>query len=153
MIARLHQFQFLAERQHVALSSAETLEILIRHKAGARIAPDQFRQGGFSVTDENRKQLFRDGEDVAARLVREAIVEYAGFPRAGHVALDDERCGSLSQIGFRLFRRANQLDACAALAYVGLEDERDISVPAMRSKSQRVGKTPRRARIPNAASD
>ena len=126
VIARLDQFDFLAERQHLALPPAETLEILIRHKAAARIAPDQFRNGGASIADENREQFFRDGEDTAVGFVREAIVEYAGFQRAANIALDDKRRGSLSQIGFGLFRRANQFDACAALAYVGLNDERKI---------------------------
>ena len=116
----------LPERQHFVLSLAEPLEIFICPKASARVAPDQFSQGGFPVTDENRKQLFRDGEDVAARLVRKAIVEDAGFQWAGCVTLHDQRRGSLSQVGFGLFRRANEFDARTALADIRLEDERKI---------------------------
>ena len=60
---------------------------------------------------------------MAARLVRKAIVENAGFQRAGCVALDNQRRRRLAQIGFGLFRRANQFDAGTSLAYVGFQNE------------------------------
>src|ERR1051326_6151964 len=126
MIARFDQFQFLTNRQNFVLPSAETLEIFVSHETGTRVPPDKFHHRGFSVTDENWKELFGDGKDVPARLLWEAIVEYAGFQRAGCIALDDQRRPSPAQVGFGVFRRANQFDACTALANVGLEDERKI---------------------------
>src|SRR6266850_236128 len=60
---------------------------------------------------------------MAARFVREAIVENASFLRSLGVALNDKRRGSLAQIVFGLLPIANQLDADTSLADIGFEHE------------------------------
>ena len=60
--------------------------------------------GAFAIAGQFGKDLLRDGEDVSARFVREAIVEDAGLERPGHVALHDQRRRAPAEVvgGLRL---------------------------------------------------
>ena len=42
---------------------------------------------GLAIANQNRKEFFGDGEDMAACFVREAIVENPGFQRPRGIAL------------------------------------------------------------------
>jgi hypothetical protein len=97
----------------------------------AWVIPDELFQRPASVAADLGEVLFRDREDAAGRLVGHAVVEDACLERSGVVDLHDERLGVAREVGGDVVSRPGHLHSHAALADVGLEDQREA--PAVRS--------------------
>src|SRR2546426_12627092 len=90
VVAGFDEFHRFASRQDFRAALTEPLQVCVRQKASALVSPDEFLDGVLAVAGDGRKNLFRDGEDASARLVREAVVEDSALARARGVALDGQ---------------------------------------------------------------
>ena len=126
VVAGLDKFHRLPSRQDFGSPHAQTAQIRLRHKSRPFIPCDEFLDGVLSIACDGGKTFLRDGKDASAPLIGQAIVEHAGFVRAGSVTLDEQWSDGAAQIFRRLLHRADQFHPHTTLADVGFQNERKV---------------------------
>src|SRR5712691_5480094 len=102
---------------------SKALQVFWRNDRGTWIGDDQLLDCSFSIAGDPGENFFRDGEDAAAWLVREAVIKNTGLSWPRRVTLHDHRRIDLLQVIERSSHRTNDFHARTPLANVGFQDE------------------------------
>lgn len=92
-------------------------------KTKARMMSDELGEGGDAITGDTRKDFAGDGEDVAGGLRGATEVEDSDFAGAWVIVLYQHRLGDGGEELSEVLRGADEADAGAAAAAIGLADE------------------------------
>src|SRR5262249_23139188 len=91
VVAGLNQLKFFACGQDFIAPRDKSLEIGLRDESCPWFPLNQLGNGMVAIANNSGKNLFGDGKNASACLVREAIIENPNFVRAWDVALDNQR--------------------------------------------------------------
>jgi DNA-binding winged helix-turn-helix (wHTH) protein len=124
-------------RQDFGAPGAKALKVLRRLKATAVISADEFFDGVFPISGNDREDLLRDRKDVSANLSRKPVIEHTHFVGARSILLRDQRRACQLKILSCLLSRSDELYSDTALTHIWLENEWvfEVTCPAQLVKA------------------